>query len=687
MLLCPRAFLTGAGVHIRLLGGIEVVSAGGQPLHFATRKTSLLFAALVLAGPKGLRRERVAAMLWAGSGEQQARNSLRQALVDIRRLFPSTGDEAIRIEGNADTIWLAANANEADIWVFDRNCQADDGMSLAAAADLYRGELLDGPSFPGEIDEWIVPLRANCTRKALDLVERLSLLPELGPSGEQACESLAERLVALDPCAEQAHRALIRIFRRRGKTNDALRQFLACKEALKRELGVEPEEATRALVERIDASRMEHPSEPTAAGGRPGIELSRSEEAAEPPRPAVSIPEKPSIAVLPFQNMSGDAEQEYFTDGVVEEITAALSHVNWLFVIARNSAFAYKGQAVDVKRVARELGVRYVLEGSVRRAGSRLRVAGQLVEAAAGVSLWADRFEGDVSEVFELQDLVASSVIGAISPRLEQAEMARAKRKPTDSLDAYDHYLRGMASLYRWTREGLEEALPQFYKAIELDPDFAAAQGAAAWCYFWRMANGWMSDREKETAEVSRLVGNVAIAGQDDAVALAFSGLALGYVIGDYEAGSALADRALVLNPNCAAAWSASGCLKACHDDPDIAIEHLSRARRLSPLDPLTFFMQSFTAFAHFVAGRHDAAWPLAEAASRAQPYYLTGLRVAAASNAMAGRLDAASKYVSRSLALDPELALSNLKHRVGQIRPDYFARYVEALRVAGLPE
>ncbi|WP_292549339.1 BTAD domain-containing putative transcriptional regulator [Mesorhizobium sp.] len=651
-------------------------------MHFATRKTSLLFAALVLAGPKGLRRERVAAMLWAGSGEQQARNSLRQALVDIRRLFPSTGDEAIRLEGNADTIWLAANADEADIWIFDQKIQADDGENLATAADFYRGDLLDGVSLPHEIDEWLAPFRANYTRKALDLAERLSLLPELGSRQEQACESLAERLVSLDPCAEQAHRALIRIFRRRGRTNDAFRQFLACKEALKRELSVEPEEATRALVERIEAP-PEHLKEPIAEGGLP----TRPEAKAEPLRPTVSMPEKPSIAVLPFQNMSGDAEQEYFTDGVVEEITTALSHVSWLFVIARNSAFAYKGHAVDVTRVARELGVRYVLEGSVRKAGSRLRVAGQLIEAASGVNLWADRFEGGVSEVFELQDLVASSVIGAISPRLEQAEMARAKRKPTESLDAYDHYLRGMASLYRWTREGLEAALPQFYKAIELDPDFAAAEGAAAWCYFWRMANGWMTDPQKETAEVSRLAGNVAIAGQDDAVALAFSGLALGYVIGDYEAGSALADRALVLNPNCAAAWSASGCLKACHDDPDIAIEHLSRARRLSPLDPLTFFMQCFTAFAHFTAGRYDAAWPIAEAASRAQPYYLTGLRVAAASNAMAGRLDAASKHIAGSLRLDPELTLSNLKHRVGLIKPDYFARYVEALRLAGLPE
>ncbi|RWC16875.1 MAG: adenylate cyclase [Mesorhizobium sp.] len=665
-------------MHIRLLGGIEVVSAGGQPLHFATRKTSLLFAALVLAGPKGLRRERVAAMLWAGSGEQQARNSLRQALVDIRRLFPSTGDAAIRVEGNADTIWLAADADEADIWVFDGAWQAEDGTNLAAAADLYRGDLLDGLSFAGEVDEWLAPLRANYTRKALDLAERLSLLPGWDAREEQACEALAERLVALDPCAEQAHRALIRIFHHRGKTNDAFRQFLACREALKRELGVEPEEATRALVERIEAPDMA-PKEPVADSG--------TSEEVKAPRPAVSVPEKPSIAVLPFQNMSGDVEQDYFTDGVLEEITTALSHVSWLFVIARNSAFAYKGRAVDVTRVGRELGVRYVLEGSVRKAGSRLRVAGQLVEAAAGTSLWADRFEGDVSEVFELQDLVASRVIGAISPRLEQAEMARAKRKPTESLDAYDHYLRGMTSLYRWTREGLDEALPQFYKAIELDPDFAATQGAAAWCYFWRMANGWMTNRHQETAEVARLVGNVVIHGQDDAVALAFSSVALGYVVGDYEAGSALVDRALVLNPNCATAWSASGYLKACYGDPDIAIEHLSRARRLSPLDPLTFFMQTFTAFAHFVAGRYDTAWPLAEAASRAQPYYLTGLRVAAASNAMAGRRDAASKYIARSRQLDPELTLSNLKHRVGPIRPAYFAKYFEALRLAGLPE
>jgi TolB-like protein len=405
------------------------------------------------------------------------------------------------------------------------------------------------------------------------------------------------------------------------------------------------------------------------------------------PQPSLTLPDKPSIAVLPFDNMSGDPEQEYFTDGVVEEIITALSRMRWLFVIARNSSFTFKGRAVDVKQVGHELGVRYVLEGSVRKAANRLRITGQLIEASTGVHLWADRFDGDLEDVFELQDRVASSVIGAIGPKLEQAEIERAKRKPTERLDAYDYYLRGMASVYHWTKDSVGEGLRLCYKAIELDPDFAAAYGVAAWCYFWRMANGWMSDRERETAEVARLVGRVTESGRDDAVALSFGGLALGYVTGDAESGIALSDRALMLNPNLAAAWSASGHLRACHGDPDVAVEHLAHAMRLSPLDPLFFFMQSFTAFAHFIAGRYDEAWPLAEAASREQPYFLSGIRIAAVCNIRAGRKDEARRCIARALHLDPALRISNLKDRVGRIRPEYFAKYVEALRLAGLPE
>ena len=201
-------------------------------------------------------------------------------------------------------------------------------------------------------------------------------------------------------------------------------------------------------------------------------ELAPSRPGAPRAGEALPLPNKPSIAVLPFENLSGDREQEYFADGMVEEIITALSRFRGLFVIARNSSFAYKGRAVDVKQVGRELGVRYILEGSVRKAGSRVRITGQLIDTSTGAHLWADRFDGALEDIFDLQDQVTASVVGAIAPKLEQAEIERSKRKPTENLDAYDYYLRGMAGLHQWTREGNDEALSHFYRAIELDPEF-----------------------------------------------------------------------------------------------------------------------------------------------------------------------------------------------------------------------
>ena len=231
--------------------------------------------------------------------------------------------------------------------------------------------------------------------------------------------------------------------------------------------------------------------------------------------PALPLPTKPSIAVLPFNNMSGDPEQEYFADGMVEEITTALSRMRWLFVIARNSSFTYKGRAVDVKQVGRELGVRYVLEGSVRKAANRVRITAQLIDASTGAHLWADRFEGSLEDIFDLQDQVTASVVGAIAPKLEQAEIERAKHKPTESLDAYDYYLRGIASLHSWTNQrATTRRCGCSNKAIELDPDFASAYGMAAWCYARRKGSRWMVDRAQETAETARLARRVRGVGQ-----------------------------------------------------------------------------------------------------------------------------------------------------------------------------
>ena len=400
----------------------------------------------------------------------------------------------------------------------------------------------------------------------------------------------------------------------------------------------------------------------------------------------LALPEKPSIAVLPFQNMSGDPEQEYFADGMVEDIITALSHFRNLFVIARNSSFSYKGRAVDVKQVGRELGVRYILEGSVRKAAGKVRITGQLIDAATGAHLWADRFDGPIEDIFELQDQVTSSVVNAIAPKLEQAEIERAKRKPTENLDAYDQFLRGMSVLHQWTREANDEAMGAFYKAIEQDPEFASAYGMAAWCYVWRKANGWMTDRAAEIAEATRLARKAIDLGKDDAVALARAGHVLGY-LGDLDAAGPAIDRAIILNPNLAAAWNFAGWTRVLRGEPEAAIEYLARAMRLSPLDPLGYSAQGSTAHAHFFSGAYDDASLWADKAVQENPNYLIVNCIAAASHALAGHQEKAHHAVKRMLQIDPSLRVSKVKELFPLRRHSDLAKYEEGLRAAGLPE
>jgi TolB-like protein/Tfp pilus assembly protein PilF len=359
---------------------------------------------------------------------------------------------------------------------------------------------------------------------------------------------------------------------------------------------------------------------------------------------ALPLPNKPSIAVLPFANMSDSPEQEYFADGVVEEIITALSRMHGLFVIARNSSFTYKGRAVDVKQVGRELGVRYVLEGSVRKAGAKVRITGQLIDASTGTHLWADRFDGGLEDIFDLQDRVTASVVGAIAPKLEQAEIERAKQKPTESLDAYDYYLRGLAALGQWTKAGNTEALSLFNRAIELDPHFASAYAMAADCYVQRKASDWVADPPHEIAEAERLGRRAAELGKDDAIALCMAGLSLATVVGDLDDGAALIDQALLLNPNLAVAWSHSGWLKVYLGEPEVATEHLARAMRLSPHDPSIVYMQIGAACANFLAGRYAEALSWAEAGARGRPNFGPALRAFAACSVMAGRPEQAQK-------------------------------------------
>jgi TolB-like protein/Tfp pilus assembly protein PilF len=403
-------------------------------------------------------------------------------------------------------------------------------------------------------------------------------------------------------------------------------------------------------------------------------------------RPTLALPNKPSIAVLPFQNLSADVEQEYFADGVVEEITMALSLFRWLFVIARNSSFTYKGRPVDVKQVGRELGVRYVLEGSVRKAGNRIRIAGQLIDAETGAHLWADRFDGALEDMFDLQDHVTSSVVGEIAPKLQQEDIKRARRKPIENLDAYDYYLRGLAKNY-WTKDATSEALQLFCKAIEIDPDLPSAYGMAAWCYARRRANGWMIDREKESAEATRLARKAVHLGADDPVALCMGGYALARVAHEFEDAAAFMDRGLTVNPNFAQAWMLSAWLRAWMGEPNLALEHVAHAMRLSPLDSSMYGMHGAMAYAHFLASRYDMASSYAEKSMRDNPKFLLAICISAASNALAGQLEPAQKAMARALELNPDLRASNLNDLAPFRRAEDRAKFAKGLRTAGLPE
>lgn len=397
--------------------------------------------------------------------------------------------------------------------------------------------------------------------------------------------------------------------------------------------------------------------------------------------------DRPSIVVLPFANLSGDPFQDYFTDGIVEDITTELSRFSELFVIARNTSFTYKGQAVDVRAVGRDLGVRYVLEGSVRKVDKRVRITGQLIETESGKHIWADRFESSLDDIFELQDQMAHSVVGAIAPRLEQAEIERAKRKPTESLSAYDCFLRGMASWHHWTRAGHDEALKQFYRAIELDPTFARPHALAAGCFVMRKSNGWVVDRAAETAETSRLARLGADLGREDAVALAWSAHALAQIVGDIKVGIALIDHALRLNPNLAVAWQRSGWIHVYAGEPEVAIEHVRTAMRLSPLDPLMHLAYSAIAYGYFFLGDLDQSSSWSDRALQMRPDWPAALRVSAMSHALAGREQPRQQAMTRLRALQPNLRLSNLHEQMFIHRPEHMEKFVAAMRKAGLPE
>ena len=406
-------------------------------------------------------------------------------------------------------------------------------------------------------------------------------------------------------------------------------------------------------------------------------------------RKSLPLPDKPSIAVLPFQNLSGDPEQEYFADGMVEEITTAIARLPWLFVIARNSSFTYKGKAVDVKQVARELGVRYVLEGSVRKGGNRMRITGQLIDTVSGAHIWANRFDGALDDIFELQDQVASGVVGAIEPRLYRAEIERATRKPTAILDAYDLYLRALSQVHRMTPETLTEAISLSKMALQLDPSYAAAAGLVAWCRGIQRGQGWVRPTGPEDEDGIRLAKLAIEFGTNDPDALWMAAYLLS-IVGDQTTALSALDRALALNPNSAHAWRTKALCQSLRGAAHavVAVEAGNRAIRLSPLDPLCYVYKFSVALAYLGARQYHDAEVWIDDALREQPRFHASFRVKVSLCGLLGRNEEARDWLVRLLDLQPGLTIAAwAAHAATFLAPETKALMIEGLRKAGLPE
>jgi TolB-like protein/class 3 adenylate cyclase/tetratricopeptide (TPR) repeat protein len=414
--------------------------------------------------------------------------------------------------------------------------------------------------------------------------------------------------------------------------------------------------------------------------GEKQIAASSSDTKKPPP-----LPDKPSIAVLPFQNMSGDPEQEYFADGMVEELITALSRFKSLFVIARNSSFTYKGKVVDIKQVGRELGVRYVLEGSVRRSGGRLRITGQLIDSGTGAHLWADHFDGSAEDVFDLQDRVTANVVAQLFSSVQIEEEERASRKPTDNLAAYDYYLRGMSALWKWTKEESETALTQLAKAIELDDKFALAHVMLGRvCTFRRQI------RAEGVGEAAKAVYHARRSlelSRDDALVSVGAGFTLAYMAHEVKFGADCIARGLAMNPNLAWGWLFSGWVNAYRGEAEVALKHLANAERLSPRDPTLAQIKMASALAHFVAEHYEEAIRLTEMITSELPGMLGAWRFKAASYGMSGDIESAISAGHKLLELDPVARVSLYVSLLPLQRPGDRERYRQGLLAAGLPD
>ena len=468
---------------LRLLGRFQLLSPAGDDIAISSKKNQALLAILALAQGGAVTRSRLIGILWAERGEDQARSSLRQGFTALRKALGACGPFPLRVDDEEAAIDL--DALRVDTLRFTEAGAGQYPEALERGLALWRGELLEGLTIPDQaVQDWLGEARRGLQARYLDALSRLLAIRE-GAGDHEKALATAQCLLASDPVNEVAQRAVMRCHARTGDRGKALKQYQVCKEVLRRDLGVDPEPATEDLLRQIAGGSLS-PKQAGEPGLSGPLDLARPSE------------ERPSIAVLHFTNLSGDAAQEFFADGIADNITTELSRFRDLFVIARDSSFTYKGKAVKVQEASRDLGVRYLLEGSVQRSEDRVRISVQLIDGTSGQHLWVERYDRQLDDIFALQDEVTQTIVATLASgyggRLRKAWQKRPETRHPGNVKSFDCFLRAMDLFDRFTKEAVAESKPYFEEAIRLDPSYAKAHSKLAWAHMVEAAEGWSED-------------------------------------------------------------------------------------------------------------------------------------------------------------------------------------------------
>lgn len=648
---------------IKLLGGYAVLDDRNVEVAPPARKAQALLAYLALSAGQWHGRDRLAGLLWSERQEALSRNSLRQALASIRNIGESLGIDLIETDG--DRVKLPDGVAKTDAVAFQQLCAEDP----IAATGIYAGDLLDGFTAPdASFQDWLAGERAALREIACETFECAFAQAEVNGDWRKALE-LAKRLVGLDPYRESGHRRLMKLHAAAGDRAEAIRQYQACERLLRDELDIAPAEETTSLLEKI-----------RVGGG--AVRPRKAAPALQPP-----LPDRPSIAVLPFDNLSNDPEQEFLADGMAEDIIANLSKFHWLFVIARNSSFTYKGHAVDVRQVALDLGVRYVMEGSIRKDGDRIRVTAQLIDAMAGNPIWSNRYDRRLEDLFALQDEITETLVGAVAPEIDQAERQRAERYTTDSVDTWLMFQKGLTAYYETTEDSLKAAVEILDEVCRGDPRFAQAHAYAADARHRQSVHFELQRKPKLLAAASELARKAIELDSRDSLGYSIHARVLSFQ-GDHERAIRLAKQGIDLNSNDWMAHHALGYVLIVGGCFDAGLDALDNAQRLSPHSAFSAGVLSMRAGALVALRRFDEAAMVAELGiEAAHPRPSTFLYLAAV-HGLHGRIDQARTVLWKLQELHPNysaLALTQERINTGSLSWEAVGEpLIEGLRLCG---